>query len=87
MYAASLFGLWLKLPLILYVKSTNKALFYLHEDINFIFGTYLFDLGLVLKILFSFVIYIYVIFKCCYLAEAFYPKWLTNEVNRSNQKQ
>ncbi len=50
-------------------KSTDNALFCLYEDISFICVTYLFDLGIVLKCIFSFVIYI--IFKLCYLAEAF----------------
>ncbi len=55
------------LPLILNGKSTDKALFCLYEEIYFI--CYLFDLELVLKFQFSFVIYI--IFTFCYLAEAF----------------
>ncbi len=46
---------------------------------------YLFNLGLVLKLQFSFVIYI--IFNCCYLTEAFIQKPLTNDDNRSNQYQ
>ncbi len=54
-------------PLILNGKSSDKALFCLYEDIYFI--CYLFYLGLVLK--FSFVIYIYIKFKLCYLADAF----------------
>ncbi len=39
-----LFWVMIKIASYFNVKSTNKALFYLHEDINFIFGTYLFDL-------------------------------------------
>ncbi len=49
------------LPLILHGKSTDKALFYLYEDIYFICVTYVFDLELVLKCQFSFVIYIYIV--------------------------
>ncbi len=56
------------MPLILNGYTTDKALFCLYKDIYFICITYLFDLGLVLKCQFSFVIYI--IFKC-YLADAF----------------
>ncbi len=37
------------LPLILNVRSTDKALFCLYEEIYFICVTYLFDLGFVLK--------------------------------------
>ena len=59
------------LPLILNGKSTDKALFCLYEEIYFICVTYLFDLGLVLKFQFSFVIYIYILFKFCHLADAF----------------
>ncbi len=59
------------LPLILNGKSTDKALFCLYEEIDFICVTYLFDLGLVLKFQFSFVIYIYIIFTFCYLADTF----------------
>ncbi len=59
------------LPLILNGKSTNKALFCLYEEISLICVTYLFDLGLVLTFQFSFVIYIYIIFQFCYLADAF----------------
>ncbi len=66
-------------PLILKGKITDKALFYLYEDINFICVTYIFDLGLVFKFQFSF-IYIYILFS-----RRFYPKRLTNEDNRSNQ--
>ncbi len=58
------------LPLIINGKSTDKVLFCLYEEIYFI-CVYLFYLGLVLKFLFSFVICIYIILKCCYLAEAF----------------
>ncbi len=50
------------LPPILNGKSTDKALFCLYEDISFICVTYLFDLGLVLKLKFSFVIYSYIIY-------------------------
>ncbi len=50
------------LPLILNGKSADKALFCLYEEITTFFGvTYLFDLGLVLKILFSFVYLIYIL--------------------------
>ncbi len=49
-------------PPILNGKSTDKALFCLYEDISFICVTYLFDLGLVLKLKFSFVIYSYIIY-------------------------
>ncbi len=38
---------------------------------NLLYSCYLFDLGLVLKFQFSFVIYIYIIFKFCYLADIF----------------
>ncbi len=58
------------LPLILNGKSTDKALVCLYE-ISFICVTYFFDLELVLKFQFSFVIFIYIIFPFCYLAEAF----------------
>ncbi len=47
----------------------HKVLFCLYEEIYLICVTYLFDLGIVLKFQFSFVIDI--IFKCCYLAEVF----------------
>ena len=60
-----------QLPRILNGKSTDKALFCLYEEIYFICTTYLFDLGLVLKLQFSFVIYIYILFKFCHLADAF----------------
>ncbi len=40
------FGVMIKIASYLNGKSTDKALFYLHEDIYFIFGTYLFDLWL-----------------------------------------
>ncbi len=53
------------LPLILSGKITDKALVCLYEDI------YLFDLGLVLKFQFSFVIYINIIFTFNHLADAF----------------
>ncbi len=60
------------LPLILNGKSTDKALFSLYGEIYFICVTYLFDLGLVLNFLLSFIyIYINIIFKCCYLADTF----------------
>ncbi len=59
------------LTLILNGKSTDNALFCLYEEIGFICVTYLFDLGLVLKFQFSFVIYIYIMFKLCYLADTF----------------
>ncbi len=49
----------------------GKSTFCLYEEIYFICVTYLFDLGLVFKFLFSLVIYIYIIFKLCYLADAF----------------
>ncbi len=52
-------------------KEHRQSLIFLYEDIYFIGVTYLFDLGLVLTFPFSFVIYIYIIFKFCYLAEAF----------------
>ncbi len=71
------------LPLILNGKSTDKALFCLYEEIHFICVTYVFDLGLVLKFQFSFVIYIYILL----FSRCFYPKRLTNEENRSNQNQ
>ncbi len=57
---------WLRL--ILNGKSTDKALFCLYEEIYLICVTYLFDLGL---FYFNLVIYIYIIFKCSYLADAF----------------
>ncbi len=57
------------LPLILNGKSTDKALFCLYEDISVIFVTYLFDLELVLKFTFSFVIYI------LSFSRGYYPKW------------
>ncbi len=57
------------LPLILNGKSTEKALFCFYEDIYLI--CYLFYLGLVLKFQFSFVIYIYIIYKFVYLSDAF----------------
>ncbi len=47
----------------------------------------LFDFGLVLKFQFSLVIYIYIIYTFCYLADAFIQKRLTNEDNISNQNQ
>ncbi len=50
------------LPLILNGKNTDKALFCLYEEIYFIGVNYLFDLGIVLKFPFSFVIYIHIIF-------------------------
>ncbi len=53
------------------MESADKALFCLYEEIYFMCVTYLFDLGLVLKFLFSFVIFIYIIFTFCYLADAF----------------
>ncbi len=62
----------------------HKVLFCLYEEIYLICITYLFDLGIVLKFQFSFVIDI--IFKCCYLAEVFIKR-LTNEEHRSNQNQ
>ncbi len=49
------------------MERADKALFCLYEEISFICVTYLFDLGLVLKFQFSFVIYIYIIYKFCYL--------------------
>ncbi len=48
-------------------KSTDKALFCLYKDIYFISVTYLFDLELVLKLLF----YVIMLFTFCYLADAF----------------
>ncbi len=51
------------------MKSTDKTLFCLYEEIYFICVTYLFDLELVLKFQFSFVIYI--IFTFSNLADAF----------------
>ncbi len=54
-------------PLILKGKITDKALFYLYEDIYFICVTYIFDLGLVFKFQFSF---IYITFTFC-LADGF----------------
>ncbi len=58
------------LPLILNGKSTDKALFCLYEDIYFM--CYLFIwFRTFLKFPFSFVIYIYIIFTLCYIAEAF----------------
>ncbi len=62
-------------------KSTDKALFCLYKDIYFISVTYLFDLELVLKFQFSFVIHILL------FSRRFYPKRLTNEDNRRNQNQ
>ncbi len=61
MYAASLFGSWLKLqglPLILNGKSTDIALFCLYEEISFICVTYLFDLGVCFNI-FTFTLYLH----------------------------
>ncbi len=55
------------LPIILNGKRSDKALFCLYEDINFICVTYLFYLGLVLKCQFSFLF----TYKLCYLADAF----------------
>ncbi len=50
---------------------------------------YLFDLGLVLKFQFSFVVYIYIIFTLCYLADAFIQSNLqmrTIEAIKNQQK-
>ncbi len=47
----------------------GKSTFCLYEEIYFICVTYLF--GACFKKLFSLVIYIYIIFKLCYLADAF----------------
>ncbi len=47
-------------------RAQTKPYFVLNEDIYFICVTYLFDFWLVFK--FSFVIYIYIILKFCYLA-------------------
>ncbi len=50
---------------------------------------YLFDLGLVLKFQFSFVVYIYIIFSLCYLADAFIQSNLqmrTIEAIKNQQK-
>ncbi len=77
------------LLLILNGKSTDKALFCLYEEIYFICVTYLFDLGLVLKFQFSFVIYIYIIFQFCYLADTFIQSDLqmrTIEVIKTNKR-
>ncbi len=60
-----------RLPLIFNGKSTDRALFCLYEDICFNCVTYLFDFGLVFKLQFSFVIYIYIRFTFSYLAEPF----------------
>ncbi len=54
--------------LILNENSTDKSLFCSYEEIRFI--CYLFDLGLVLKFQFSFVIYIYILL----FSRHFYPK-------------
>ncbi len=75
-----------RFPLILNEKSTDKTLFCLYEEISFICVTYLFDLRFVLKLQFSFVIYIYIIFTL-FFSRRFYAKRLTNEENRSNQNQ
>ncbi len=50
---------------------------------------YIFDLGLVLKFQFSFVVYIYIIFTLCYLADAFIQSNLqmrTTEAIKNQQK-
>ncbi len=57
------------LPLILNGKSKTKPLFCLYEEI-IDWVTNLFDFGL-FKIQFCFVIYIYIIFTFCYVADAF----------------
>ncbi len=63
------------LPLILNGKSTGQGvILFIWRDF-FICVTYLFDLGLVLKFKFSFVIYIYIL----YFSRCFYPKRLTNK--------
>ncbi len=44
----------------------------LDHDLNAVVASnFSFDLGFVLKFLFSIVIYISIILKCCYLSEAF----------------
>ncbi len=75
-----------RLPLILNGRSTDRALLCSYEEIYFICVTYLFDFGLVFKLQFSFVIYIYIRFTFSYLAEPL-SKRLTNEYNRRNQNQ
>ncbi len=60
-------------PLILNGKSTDKALFCLYEEISFICVTYIFDLGLVIKFQFSFVIYMYIIFRVNVPIKLTYP--------------
>ncbi len=62
MHAESLFGSWLKCSgcLILNGKPISQSLFCLYEEIYFI-----------LKFQFSFVMYIYIIFKLSYLADTF----------------
>ncbi len=76
-----------RLPHILNEKSTDKALFYLYEEISFICVTCLFDVGLVLKCLFNCIISIYIIFLFSYFYLCFYPKRRTDEDNRSNHDQ
>ncbi len=76
-----------RLPLILNGKSTDKALFCLYEDIYFICVIYLFDLGLLLKLQFSLVIYI--IFAFSHLADAFIQSDLqmrTMEAIKTNKR-
>ncbi len=71
------------LPLILNGKSTDKALFCLYEEISVICVTYLFDLGLVLKCQFSFVIYIYIILKNVIQSDL---QMRTNEAIKTNKR-
>ncbi len=75
------------LPLIWNGKSTDKALFCLFEDIYFICDIYLIWSLFDLELLFSFVVYIYIIFTFLLFSRGFYPKRLPNEDNRINQNQ